>query len=59
MEKVSPIFPRYGKTFWDFSMLWKKCFHGVENSGFGVFLRAPRAHGAVVRGLLSGARGAL
>ena len=29
------IFPRYGKVFADFSTVWKKVFHGVEN--FGVF----------------------
>jgi hypothetical protein len=49
MENFFAIFPRYGKNV---STLWKN-FH------FGLFLSAPLAHGAVLRGLLSGARGAL
>jgi hypothetical protein len=59
MEEFLTIFPCYGKYFRQFSILWKKCFHAVENSGFGLFMSAPRAHGAVLRWLLSGARGAL
>ena len=31
-------FPQYGKHFRRFSTLWKKCFHGVENSGLGLIL---------------------
>ena len=58
MEDFLTIFPCYGKYFRQFSILWKKCFHAVENSGFGLFMSAPRAHGAVLRWLLSGARGA-
>ena len=37
--KNSPIFPRYGKLFRDFSTLWKECFHGVENFNYGPVLR--------------------
>jgi hypothetical protein len=31
MEKCFAIFPHYGKHFQDFSTLWKKVFHTVEN----------------------------
>ena len=31
MENFSDIFPRYGKISADFSTLWKKVFHAVEN----------------------------
>ena len=31
VEKLSAIFPQSGKTFGDFSTLWKKVFHTVEN----------------------------
>jgi hypothetical protein len=47
MEKLLPFFPHYGKIFRQFSTLWKKCFHGVENSDFGLF--------SVVSWLFSGA----
>jgi hypothetical protein len=33
VEKKRPVFPRYGKVFGDFSMLWKKVFHTVEKFG--------------------------
>ena len=55
--KTGPFFPRNGKTFSDFSTQWKKfsgfstqwkkCFHSVENSGYGLF--------SVVFGMFSGA----
>ena len=51
-------FPQYGKLFRDFSTVWKifpRVFHSMENTwkrpGLWAFL-------AVIRGLLSGARGA-
>jgi hypothetical protein len=47
MEKLLPFFPRNGKSFRDFSTQWKKCFHSVENSVYGLF--------SGVFGLFSGA----
>jgi hypothetical protein len=35
--KTGPFFPHNGKTFAVFSTQWKKCFHSVENSDFGLF----------------------
>ena len=32
-ESPEVVFPRYGKFIFDFSMLWKNNFHGVENLG--------------------------
>ena len=37
MEDFLTIFPCYGKIFRQFSILWKKCFHAVENSEFRLF----------------------
>ena len=36
MENFLTIFPCYGKYFRQFSMVWKKCFHAVENFCFGL-----------------------